>query len=96
MWFACEQLINVCDCSSGVTLSLNETSLTVREADSSVEVCVRLEGELETSVSAMVFPVPGDASGESAYCNTSSTQSFCLVTLKMSSLVGASTSSLSV
>ena len=71
---------------AGVTLSLNETSLTVREADSSVEVCVRLEGELETSVSAMVFPVPGDASGESAsnrvFVNTSSTQSIRLVTLK--------------
>ena len=83
-----------------MTLSLNETSLTVREADSSVEVCVRLEGELETSVSAMVFPVPGDASGELTSCivfvNTSSTQSFCLVTLKMSSLGGVRASSLCV
>ena len=48
-----------------MTLSLNETSIRVMEADSSVEVCVRLEGELGTSVSAMLLPVPGDASGES-------------------------------
>ena len=40
----------------------------VMEADGSVEVCVRLEGELETYVSAMVLPVPGDASGESVSC----------------------------
>ena len=47
-----------------MTLSLSQTSHKVAEADGFVEVCVNLEGELETTVSAMIFTVPGDATCE--------------------------------
>ncbi len=36
----------------------------VAESEGVVEVCVSLSGELETSVNAMVFTVPGDAKCE--------------------------------
>ncbi len=48
----------------GVTLDLQPVSKMVAESEGVVEVCVSLSGELETSVNAMVFIVPGDATCE--------------------------------
>ncbi len=50
--------------SSGVTLDLQPVSKIVAESAGVVEVCVSLSGELETSVNATVFIVPGDATCE--------------------------------
>ncbi len=49
---------------SGVTIDLQPESGMVVESMGAIEVCVSLSGELETSVNAMVFTVPGDAKGE--------------------------------
>ncbi len=49
---------------SGVTLDLQPELEMVAESDGVIEVCVSLSGELETSVNAMVFTVPGNANGE--------------------------------
>ena len=48
----------------GVTLDLQPVSKMIAESVGVVEVCVSLYGELETSVNAMVFTVPGDAKCE--------------------------------
>ncbi len=50
--------------SSGVTLDLQPKSEMVAESMGVIEVCVSLSGELETSVNATVFTVPGDATCE--------------------------------
>ncbi len=59
-------VINVLLLSSGVTLDLPESEM-VAELAGVIEVCVSLFGELETSVNATVFTVPGDATCEDAY-----------------------------
>ncbi len=65
MWFV---TLDLCCChnplSSGVTLDLQPVSEMVAESAGVVEVCVSLSGKLETSVNAMVFTVPGDATCE--------------------------------
>ena len=49
-----------------MTLDLQPESEMVAESLGVVEVCVSLSGELETSINAMVFTVPGDATCEDA------------------------------
>ncbi len=51
---------------AGVTLDLQPEAKVVAESAGVVEVCVSLSGELETSVNAMVFIVPGDATCENS------------------------------
>ncbi len=51
---------------AGVTLDLQPESEMVAESAGVVEVCISLSGELETSVNAMIFTVPGDATCEDA------------------------------
>ncbi len=65
--------------SSGVTLDLQPESKMLAESEGVVEVCVSLSGELETSVNAMVFTVPGDAKCEEPIgCRNDNTCSFIL------------------
>ncbi len=62
-------LFSTSSISSGVILDLQPESEMVAESEGVVEVCVSLSGELETSVTAMVFTVSGDATCEDALYN---------------------------
>ena len=56
----------------GVNLTLSQEFYVIDEQTGFVEICAILDGELEGTVDAMIFTVPGSAEGEcyDSLCNS--------------------------